>query len=519
MDTEEISKGILNSAVLYAIAGLVIVIISCGDIPSIRSRYRKLPGAPIVGAKSRFEPAWLTRYRFTLSGWAIVNDGWKNVQSGVFTVIRPDSNVTVIPRKYVDELSSIPDHRLAASEPIVNDMMRQYTRSDILLGGHLGHHAVKNKLSPQLGNLVGLIEEELLIAASEEPLDVTTEWSEHKLSHYVSRLMGRVTSRLFLGVPICRNPTWLQLQLDLVKAIFETTVIMRNLPRFTHPVVGALLPSRKRLLKCMNGLHCFLIPLIEERRAKEKTQDPSYEKPRDVMEWMMELANEEESEPSNLANRFVYTILGSVQTVVEVIMNCIYELCVRPGYIEPLREEMRLALREDNGWGKRTASKLIRTDSFIKEISRHYPPSALSFRRITKEAITLSDGLVLPKDTYICVATTSPEQDELGETDQAEFDGYRYYRKRLAQNSPSSRYDYASTDKSHVSFGHGRYACPGRFAASIEVKLLLAHILLHYDVRLSPRMSCRPQSIKILEFQFLDPEATVELRTIISSGH
>lgn len=57
--------------------------------------------------------------------------------------------------------------------------MRQYTRSDILLGGHLGHHAVKNKLSPQLGNLVKLIEEELLIAASEDPLNVTSRCGPH----------------------------------------------------------------------------------------------------------------------------------------------------------------------------------------------------------------------------------------------------------------------------------------------------------------------------------------------------
>lgn len=512
MDSYGFFKGLFSSSLIYALTGIVAAFVIFGDIPRIGSRYRKLPGAPVVGARFRLEPSWLTRYRFTLSGWSIVNEGWKNTPSGIFTIIRPDSNVTVIPRRYVEELSSIPKSRLAASESIVNDMMRQYTRSDILLGGHLGHHAVKNKLSPQLGNLVKLIEEELLIAASEDPLNVTTEWSEHNISQYISRLMGRVTSRLFLGIPICRIPSWLQLQLDLVRAIFETTVIMRNFPRFTHPVVGALLPSRRRLLRCMEGLHHFLEPLIEERRAQEKLQGSSYKPPNDVMQWMMELANEEESEPSNLANRFVYTILGSVQTVVEVIMNCLYELCVRPEYIEPLREEMRLALEECDGWDKRTAGILIKTDSFIKEISRHYPPSALSFRRITKETIVLSDGLILPNDTYVCVATTSPDQDELGESDQGKFDGYRYYKKRLAQGALSSRYDYAATDKSHVGFGHGRYACPGRFAASIEVKVLLAHILLQYDIRLPKRMSGRPQSIKLLEFQFLNPEATMELR-------
>lgn len=34
-----------------------------------------------------------------------------------------------------------------------------------------------------------------------------------------------------------------------------------------------------------------------------------------------------------------------------------------------------------------------------------------------------------------------------------------------------------------LGFGHGRHACPGRFFASQEMKLMLAHIVMTYDVR------------------------------------
>ncbi|CAJ2502615.1 Uu.00g100090.m01.CDS01 [Anthostomella pinea] len=309
MDLQELASSLLGSSFVYVLAGLVAIFVFFGDIAGIGNRYRKLPGASVIGARWSFEPAWINRYRLTLSGWAVAQRGWEAVTppltslvsivdahdhpqtpSGFFTVIRPESNVTVIPRRYVDELSNIPYHRLAASEAIVNDMMRQYTRSDILLGGHLGHHAVKNKLSHQLSHLVDVIEEELLNAASDDPLEVT------------------------------------------VKAISETTIIMRSLPRYTHPLICAVLPSRRRLLKCMEGLHGFLEPLIAERQQQESAQKSAYERPNDVIQWTIDLANEEESAPSSLA------------------------------------------------------------DSFIKEISRHYPPSALAFRRITKETIVLSDS-------------------------------------------------------------------------------------------------------------------------------
>lgn len=52
-------------------------------------------------------------------------------------------------------------------------MMREYTRSEILLKRYLGHHAVNTKLTPQLDILVDHIHEELLVTASEDALKIT----------------------------------------------------------------------------------------------------------------------------------------------------------------------------------------------------------------------------------------------------------------------------------------------------------------------------------------------------------
>jgi hypothetical protein len=58
-------------------------------------------------------------------------------------------------------------------------MMRQYTGIDILLKSPLGHQAIKNKMTPRLGDLILPMAEELEVAANEDLQDVTSRLSNH----------------------------------------------------------------------------------------------------------------------------------------------------------------------------------------------------------------------------------------------------------------------------------------------------------------------------------------------------
>ncbi|KAG6071489.1 hypothetical protein E4U30_007686 [Claviceps sp. LM220 group G6] len=51
-------------------------------------------------------------------------------------------------------------------------------------------------------------------------------------------------------------------------------------------------------------------------------------------------------------------------------------------------------------------------------------------------------------------------------------------RKTLGQ------YTMTATSEQHLPFGHGRHACPGRFFVSYEIKMLLAHLLTNYDIKM-----------------------------------
>lgn len=62
-----------------------------------------------------------------------------------------------------------------------------------------------------------------------------------------------------------------------------------------------------------------------------------------------------------------------------------------------------------------------------------------------------------------------------------------------------------------MTFGHGRFACPGRFFASNESKVVLAELLLTYDIRLRDGEE-RPKNLFFADACFPDPKREVLFR-------
>lgn len=60
-----------------------------------------------------------------------------------------------------------------------------------------------------------------------------------------------------------------------------------------------------------------------------------------------------------------------------------------------------------------------------------------------------------------------------------------------------------------LTFGYGRHACPGRFFASHEMKLMLAHIIQHYDVEY---LAERPPQQAVMEVKMPSDSATNGVR-------
>lgn len=100
-------------------------------------------------------------------------------------------------------------------------------------------------------------------------------------------------------------------------------------------------------------------------------------------------------------------------------------------------------------------------------------------RRVASEDVMLSDGTRVSKGSSIAV-TSRRLWDKNIYAEPDKWDGYRFYKMRSDPDKQAGAQLVATSDN-FLAWGHGKHACPGRFFASNEVKIILIHLLLNYD--------------------------------------
>ena len=129
--------------------------------------------------------------------------------------------------------------------------------------------------------------------------------------------------------------------------------------------------------------------------------------------------------------------------------------------------------------------------------------------RLALKQIVLSDGTVIPKGANMFVSMKILEDDTIY-PNAATFDGYRFYNKRK-QPGNEHKHQFVATTSEHFVFGHGVHACPGRFFAASETKILLLHLLLKYDWKL--QSGGRPPNIENGVESITDPRVQILFRS------
>lgn len=94
-----------------------------------------------------------------------------------------------------------------------------------------------------------------------------------------------------------------------------------------------------------------------------------------------------------------------------------------------------------------------------------------------------------------------------------EFDAFRFSRPREtgaeAHSLEQKNTAVITTSDDFLGFGHGRHACPGRFFASQELKLMLAYLVMNYDVE---PLGERPQNSVMNGMSLPSPTAVLGIK-------
>lgn len=109
--------------------------------------------------------------------------------------------------------------------------------------------------------------------------------------------------------------------------------------------------------------------------------------------------------------------------------------------------------------------------------------------------IKLSDGTTLKRGVSIVVPGGPMARDSEFYNDPRSFEGFRFFRpdEDGVANSPL---DYTGIEPGNVSWGSGRFTCPGRWYASAMIKLIVANLLLGYDISFPLGQTERPPNSK-----------------------
>ncbi|KAJ7795185.1 cytochrome P450 [Mycena olivaceomarginata] len=314
-----------------------------------------------------------------------------------------------------------------------------------------------------------------IMCAFEDVLSLKgTEWNGVTAYSAMLDVVCRTSNRLFVGLPLCRSPEWMILR--NIRYTIDTAVagqLIRILPTILRPIFGPLLTSRKRNLRQAEKL---LGPILQERQLHRN----------DLISWLLDASPPDGRTVTAIAERILAINFGAIHTSSMSFTNVLFDLATYPEYMPPLREEVKRVVTTD-GWTKAAIGKMYQVDSFLRESQRMNGIGILVMpRRVANPAgFCFADGTVLPHGTFVEVAAMERHHDPALYDSPDKFDGFRFSRLREEQRGAGSIFMHSvvTTSQDFLAFGHGRHACPGRFFAAMELKAMLAHVILNYDVK------------------------------------
>ncbi|KAF3031354.1 hypothetical protein E8E11_000667 [Didymella keratinophila] len=269
-----------------------------------------------------------------------------------------------------------------------------------------------------------------------------------------------------------------------------------------RPVVLWVLPNCTAARGLVKAAREVIEPVLQKRRTEKiqaAKQDRTVEH-NDAISWLEDLA-EEKSVRYDPACAQLSLSTAALHSTTDFFTQVTLDIAQDISLKKALRDEIVSVLGSER-WTKKSLYNLKLMDSVLKESQRLKP--------IVIEDVTLDDGVSIPRN---CLTLVSAHRhwDENLYKDAHSFDGYRFLEMRK-QPGLGNKAQLVSATVDHMGFGFGLHACPGRFFASEEIKIALAHMLMNYDMRLVPGCDISPRQHG---FSLLaSPTAKLEIRKL-----
>ncbi|GKT49662.1 cytochrome P450 monooxygenase gloP [Colletotrichum spaethianum] len=490
---------------------------------------RPLPDIPWVGKSSRLPGAdtWATLASFVNRRKWFAEGYEKYSRHGKsFIVPHPlgEKHITLPPEK-LSWLLEQPDHVVSAADFHYEILAGRYAWTDGSINQILFHEHVIHKYIVRRDSrlLAGMWDE--IGTAVDELWGTSPGWHDIRVLDTSSEMILRVVNRALVGLPLCRNRDYLSHTNSFTTNVLLCTFATQLVPRFLRDIVGYAVgaPNHWHYRRCA----LWTLPVIRERLGMFAQIDngslTADGLPEDYITWHIELARAEgwtrELAPEFIARSLMALEFAATKTPAATLARVLLDVCGsggQSGYIDRLRDEAEQVFTTHNQtWSKQTLRHMAFTDSAIRESMRLTSLLFALGRKVVPAAgVPGPDkAWVAPQGSYLTINAADRHLDPALYPDPTRYDAFRFARVHEGQETTEDglqarKMGMTSTSKDFLAFGHGRHACLGRFLVEQMLKMLLAYMLMHYDIEYLP---ARPPNFVLGPINVPPPKATIKV--------
>ncbi|KAI5866717.1 putative cytochrome P450 [Durotheca rogersii] len=476
-----------------------------------------LPEIPIIGSrKGDWFPLLQAQWRNTRDFKAALEQAHAYGRP-VLVPVAGEGHIVILPAEETKFITDQPDSVLGFSERAFEFFQVDYTFIDPVIPRVPLHEGLlRAKLTPQIGSLVPDLAEEVAWAFETHWGGAGTDekWREVCVFETMRHIVGGVANRAFVGLPFCRDPELVNNGMAFAIDIPLSSTIIKLVWKPLRPLVAPLatIPNRIHTWRFRK----ILISEIDRRlrnydkhqSGPEASEPPTEREPNDFLQWSIEQAKAR-GDPymwrsKTLADRILAVNFATIHTTSFTLTEAVLDLVSsKAEYIDEIRDEITSVLAAHGGrWNKHALGQLKKLDSAIRESARFSSIVSIGLGRavVAEGGLTTPSGVHLPRGTKVSVPAYCIMRDEGLYVGAETFMPFRFSdqrnsdrrveggdNNRKADNVRRARDALPTTSSDFLVFGHGRHACPGRFFAAAELKLILAHAFVNYDFEILPK--------------------------------
>lgn len=297
-----------------------------------------------------------------------------------------------------------------------------------------------------------------------------------------------------------RDPTlWLHGQ-RTADYLFPIARLVACFPPSIRPLAAWVLGWPVRY--SYNQLAARLIPIIKIRKEEQEQaeRDGKLESerqlPNDIISWFVYEERQNNTFGENTGHRICSLVIGlnlvSTQTtsiLASNTMRCLSRSPRSQEIVEKLRTEIQEVLAEEgNQWTKNSLAKMTGLGSCIREALRLHPILfAFPMRAVMQDLLIDEEkDIWLKRGTRIAFPVRLIHTDERFYPNPFDFDAFRFaqpYNSKVENPEANPNATLLSLTNTFLGWGAGKNACPGRFLANDMLKLMLARVLMNYDLK------------------------------------